>query len=125
MPVGEGPVIALDKPIVLIGRDADCDVRIESAKVSRRHCCIALVNGQLVVRDLESTNGTYVNGARVQETRLATNDQLGIANMRYVVVVDAGAAPVGAQADKAGVAPVEPPPADDGDPSGLSLPSDD
>src|SRR5437588_5689477 len=81
----EGPNILLDKPILLLGRHPECDVQIESRKISRRHCCIALVNDHLVVRDLGSTNGIRINGVRVQEGNLRANDELTIGNSRYKV----------------------------------------
>jgi pSer/pThr/pTyr-binding forkhead associated (FHA) protein len=78
-----GPGILVDKPILLIGRDAECDIQIDSRKVSRRHCCIAQVSDYLVVRDLGSTNGVYVNGVRVAEGQLKPGDELTIANYRF------------------------------------------
>jgi len=81
----DGPNILLDKPILLLGRHPECDVQIESRKISRRHCCIALVNDHLVVRDLGSTNGIRINGVRVQEGNLRANDELTIGNSRYKV----------------------------------------
>src|SRR5437764_10199513 len=84
----EGPNILLDKPILLLGRHPECDVQIESRKISRRHCCIAQVSDYLVVRDLGSTNGIRINGARVLEGRLAPGDELTIGTFRYQVVWD-------------------------------------
>ncbi len=81
----EGPNILLDKPILLIGRHQECDIQIQSRKVSRRHCCIAQVNDHLVVRDLCSTNGIRVNGVRVLEGSLKSGDELTIGNFRYEV----------------------------------------
>src|SRR5947209_6943824 len=81
----DGPNILLDKPILLLGRHPECDVQIESRKISRRHCCIALVNDHLIVRDLGSTNGIRINGIRVQEGSLRANDELTIGNSRYKV----------------------------------------
>jgi pSer/pThr/pTyr-binding forkhead associated (FHA) protein len=81
----DGPNILLDKPILLLGRHPECDIQIESRKISRRHCCIALVNDHLVVRDLGSTNGIRINGVRVQEGNLRSNDELTIGNSRYKV----------------------------------------
>ncbi len=81
----DGPNILLDKPILLLGRHPECDVQIESRKISRRHCCIALVNDHLVVRDLGSTNGIRINGVRVQEGNLRAEDELTIGNSRYKV----------------------------------------
>jgi predicted component of type VI protein secretion system len=88
-----GPSILLDKPILLLGRHPECDIQIDSRKISRRHCCIAQVSDYLVVRDLGSTNGIRINGTRVLEGRLASGDELTIGNNRYKVkwdVVPAG-----------------------------------
>ena len=81
----DGPNILLDKPILLIGRDMECDIQIESRKISRRHCCIAQVNDYLVVRDLGSTNGVRINGVRVVEGKLKGGDELMIGGCRYQV----------------------------------------
>jgi len=81
----EGPDLLLDKPIILIGRQQECDVQIPSRKVSRRHCCIAQVNDHLVIRDLYSTNGVRINGVRVREGNLQAGDELTIGNLRYEV----------------------------------------
>ena len=79
----EGSNISLDKPILLVGRHQECDVQIVSRKISRRHCCIALVNDHLVVRDLGSTNGIRINGVKVLEGNLQPDDELTIGNVRY------------------------------------------
>ena len=84
-----GPSILLDKPILLLGRHPECDIQIDSRKISRRHCCIAQVSDYLVVRDLGSTNGIRINGIRVIEGRLTTGDELTIGNARYKVAWDA------------------------------------
>jgi predicted component of type VI protein secretion system len=84
-----GPSILLDKPILLLGRHPECDIQIDSRKISRRHCCIAQVSDYLVVRDLGSTNGIRINGLRVVEGRLSAGDELTIGNSRYKVTWDA------------------------------------
>jgi predicted component of type VI protein secretion system len=83
--LNDGPSILLDKPILLLGRHPECDIQIDSRKVSRRHCCIAQVSDYLVIRDLGSTNGIRINGVRVQEGRLAPGDELTIGNHRFRV----------------------------------------
>src|SRR5262249_57404170 len=94
----DGPNILLDKPILLLGRHAECDIQLNSRKVSRRHCCIAQVEDYLVVRDLGSTNGIRINGVRVLEGRLRGSDELTIGNARYRVRWDAVAEGEGAGA---------------------------
>src|SRR5689334_11375354 len=88
-----GPSILLDKPILLLGRHPECDIQIDSRKISRRHCCIAQVSDYLVVRDLGSTNGVRINGVRVTEGRLNAGDELTIGNHRYQVAWEAGVLP--------------------------------
>ncbi len=83
--LNDGPSIWLDKPILLIGRHPECDIQIDSRKISRRHCCIAQVADYLVIRDLGSTNGIRINGDRVLEGRLKPGDELTIGNHRYRV----------------------------------------
>ena len=80
-------VIPLARPLTLIGRNADCDVHLASSRVSRRHCCLALDGDGVVVRDLGSTNGTWVGGRRVEEGLLRPGDELGIAHLRFHLVM--------------------------------------
>lgn len=86
--LNDGPSIWLDKPILLVGRHPECDVQIDSRKISRRHCCIAQVSNYLVVRDLGSTNGVRINGTRILEGRLTPGDELTIGGHRYRVSWD-------------------------------------
>src|SRR5438270_9536319 len=89
----DGPSILLDKPILLLGRHPECDIQLNSRKVSRRHCCIAQVRDYLVVRDLGSTNGIRVNGSRVLEGKLRGGDELTIGNFRYQITWEGAEAP--------------------------------
>ncbi len=59
----EGPDIALDRAVIVVGRDPNCDARLDSLRVSRHHCCMARENDEVVVRDLGSTNGIRINGS--------------------------------------------------------------
>jgi FHA domain len=80
---GAAPVIALQRPVVLIGRHVDCDARIESAKISRRHCTIAMAYDRVILRDLGSRNGIRVNGRIVEEVRLQAGDEVAIGPILY------------------------------------------
>jgi predicted component of type VI protein secretion system len=57
--------LKLTEGVTSIGRHDDCVIRIKSSQVSRRHCEIVEANGKLTIRDLGSSNGTFVNGKRV------------------------------------------------------------
>ena len=84
----DGPSILIDKPILLFGRHEECDVQLNSKKVSRRHCALAQVNDYLVIRDLGSTNGIRINGERVAEGKIQPGDELQIGNFKYQVCGD-------------------------------------
>jgi pSer/pThr/pTyr-binding forkhead associated (FHA) protein len=83
------PPIELLKDITLIGRNEDCDVRLDHKSVSKLHCIIVKSDGLLLIRDLGSTNGTRVNGQRVRRASLTPNDALAIANLKYEIRVGA------------------------------------
>jgi pSer/pThr/pTyr-binding forkhead associated (FHA) protein len=80
-----GPSIDLIKDLTLLGRDEDCDVRLDSKSISKLHCVIVKTDGLLLVRDLGSTNGTRVNGQRVRRAALLPNDTLAVANLKFRV----------------------------------------
>jgi predicted component of type VI protein secretion system len=79
----EGPDITLDRAMVVVGRHPSCDTRLDSLRVSRHHCCMTQENGEVMVRDLGSTNGIRINGQRVEIGRLRPGDELSIAHIRY------------------------------------------
>jgi pSer/pThr/pTyr-binding forkhead associated (FHA) protein len=74
-----------------IGRATGADFILDAALVSRIHCRItALPSGELEVTDLDSTNGTFVNGTRVKTARLTTGDRLKVGRVELVAMRDAG-----------------------------------
>jgi predicted component of type VI protein secretion system len=78
-----GPDIPTGREPIIVGRHPLCDVRLPSIRVSRRHCCLTEVDGEVAVRDLGSTNGTLINGCRVDAGRLRPGDVLTIVHLRY------------------------------------------
>lgn len=79
----EGSDIPVDRAMLVVGRHPRCDARLDSIRVSRQHCCMTAVDGELEVRDLGSTNGIRINGQRVETGRLRPGDELSIAHIRY------------------------------------------
>ena len=72
-----------------IGRAAGADFIVDAALVSRVHCRLtALADGQLEVRDLDSTNGTFVNGERVETMKLAPGDKLQVGRVELLALKD-------------------------------------
>jgi pSer/pThr/pTyr-binding forkhead associated (FHA) protein len=102
----EGPDIVLDRAMVVVGRHPACDARLDSLRVSRHHCCMMQESGEVVVRDLGSTNGIRINGQRVEMGRLKPGDELSIAHIRYRL--DNGQGHDQTLADPAGVLPPSP-----------------
>jgi pSer/pThr/pTyr-binding forkhead associated (FHA) protein len=84
----DGPLIGrtfyLDKPAVSIGRLAENDICLEDSFVSRHHCVIRNVDGQYVIEDLNSANGTYVNGELVKASLLKEGSLIQIGNSRFI-----------------------------------------
>ncbi|MDN5565873.1 MAG: FHA domain-containing protein [Psychrobacter sp.] len=72
-----------------VGRGSDNDVVLGSKEVSRNHALLSVLNGQLYVKDLTSSNGTFVNNERIvsnQSTLLKLNDTLGFASFTFKVL---------------------------------------
>jgi pSer/pThr/pTyr-binding forkhead associated (FHA) protein len=96
----------LDAPLTLVGRHPACEVCLGSSRVSRRHCCLASGNGEVFIRDLGSTNGTWINGRRIGVGELRPGDILGVAHLRFrLIFLDRakGAVPQEVQDDKGAV----------------------
>jgi predicted component of type VI protein secretion system len=105
------PIIALQRPVILIGRHPECDIRIDSPKISRRHCCVALAYDRVVIRDLGSRNGVRVNGHVVEESALQPGDEIAIGQILYRLEdYSPHTPPMPAPASSR---PVPPPPIDD------------
>jgi ABC transport system ATP-binding/permease protein len=71
--------------IKTIGRAPRADFIVDAALVSRVHCQLTAGAVDLEVEDLQSTNGTFVNGARVTRARLKSGDRLGVGKVEFVV----------------------------------------
>ena len=72
-----------------LGRAAGADFIVDAALVSRVHCRFtAMPDGGLEVRDLESTNGTFVNGQRTEVARLSPGDKVQIGRVEVIAVRD-------------------------------------
>lgn len=85
MTLGAGPTILVQRPVVMVGRHPESDVRIDLPQISRRHCCLALAYDRVVIRDLGSRNGLWVNGRRLEESLLHPGDEVVIGSLFYRV----------------------------------------
>ena len=72
--------------VMTVGRQQDCQLRIASSQVSRKHCQLFEKKGLLLVKDLGSSNGTLVNGKRIADQRvLEHGDELTVGSVRFKV----------------------------------------
>lgn len=85
---GERRSFSLHKDSTVIGRREDCDLRIPLGEISRKHCRISLDGEALRLEDLGSSNGTYVNGNRIQEATVHAGDTIQLGHIAFVVQVD-------------------------------------
>lgn len=72
----------------VIGRAPEAGLRIPLQDVSRKHCELVVTATGVTVRDLGSSNGTYVNGRRVAESPLDPGDVLEVGPVRFLVQID-------------------------------------
>jgi len=70
--------VKLDKPSFTLGRKPDNDIPLDNAAVSGHHCRLSESGGTWFVEDLNSTNGTFVNGKKVLKAGLKTGDTVTI-----------------------------------------------
>ncbi len=69
---------------MLVGREIECQIHLNSPQISRYHAKLYLKNNNLFVRDLHSSNGTFVNGKRViEETQLNVGDEITFHDQRF------------------------------------------
>jgi pSer/pThr/pTyr-binding forkhead associated (FHA) protein len=109
---GERRSFSVTRDITVIGRREDCDLRIPLLDVSRKHCRFIKENSTLRVEDLGSSNGTYLNGQRVQESQVAPGDTVQLGPVVFIVQIDGVPAddqlqPAAAEAGTAGSSSVD------------------
>jgi hypothetical protein len=80
----DGRAIPVVTDQVVIGRSRECDVRVSDANVSRRHAEVVHEDGAYWLVDLGSTNGTELNGKRVDRTRLSDGDRITLGSTELV-----------------------------------------
>lgn len=89
-----GSIVTVEKSPYIIGRHEDCDLEIQSSRVSLFHCCITLNGGKVGIKDMDSTNGTRVNGEPVsglQELQSGDTIWVGPALIEVHIERDPGA----------------------------------
>jgi predicted Zn finger-like uncharacterized protein len=81
-----GHIFPIDKPRIVIGRSG-CDVNIDDAEASRQHAALEIFGDTAVLRDLGSTNGTFIETERIQERVIANQSDFRIGNHVLMFIV--------------------------------------
>ena len=84
----QGSLFKIARPTTTIGRSSTCEVVLSDPLVSRQHCQILLGMGGINLRDLGSTNGTFLNGARITESPLRNQDVISVGGTRLRFAVE-------------------------------------
>jgi pSer/pThr/pTyr-binding forkhead associated (FHA) protein len=85
---GSPKFFSLPSSVTVIGRRHSCDLCIPLMSVSRRHCQLNYDDGVLKIRDLNSRNGTYLNGKRINEAVIQAGDSIKIGPLTFVLQID-------------------------------------
>jgi pSer/pThr/pTyr-binding forkhead associated (FHA) protein len=85
---GSHKLFPLPSSVTVIGRRHSCDLCIPLMSVSRRHCQLNYDDGVLKIRDLDSRNGTYLNGKRIDEAVIQAGDSIKIGPLTFVLQID-------------------------------------
>jgi serine/threonine protein kinase len=83
--VSTGKIIRVVHEKSVLGRSSECDIVVRAADVSKQHCQILLEADRVVIEDLGSVNGTFVNDRPVQQARLHDGDQVRVADHEFQV----------------------------------------
>jgi pSer/pThr/pTyr-binding forkhead associated (FHA) protein len=82
----QGKSILISRSPFVIGRDPICHLRPASPLISKRHCALVVRAGKVLVRDFDSSNGTYVNGQQITgEVELRHEDHLQVGPVAFLV----------------------------------------
>jgi hypothetical protein len=77
-------IVELRREETVIGRTIECDIPLPSNNVSRKHACVGFRNEEYHIKDLNSTNGVYVNGVKVEKCVLRNLDQIEIGGIKIL-----------------------------------------
>ncbi|MCK5534907.1 FHA domain-containing protein, partial [bacterium] len=86
-PPNMGKEVFFNKKKITIGRDEKSDIWLDDLEVSRKHAAIVVEKKHYILRDLDSTNGTFHNGKKIREIILKYGDRVKIGSVSMKVVL--------------------------------------
>ncbi len=87
MGANAGQIYTVSRPRTVLGRGTESDVQLHDSEVSRRHAMLEIRGDDGVLIDLGSTNGTYVDGVRVQRATIVSNQEFSLGTTTLMLIV--------------------------------------
>lgn len=87
MGANAGQIYTISKPRIVLGRGTESDVQLQDSEVSRRHAMLEIHLDEGKVSDLGSTNGTYVDGVRIQQATIFSNQEFSLGTTTVMFIV--------------------------------------
>ena len=81
-----GKILPITKPIITIGR-AMADINIPDPEISRVHCQILIKPDRIILKDLNSTNGTYYDSLKITEVEIGNRDEFVIGETTLMLII--------------------------------------
>lgn len=81
-----GRIVPVERPRVVIGR-GEADVALDDSEVSRQHACIEVHGPRVVLKDLGSTNGTFVNDVKISQVEIDNRAEFRVGGTRLMLII--------------------------------------
>lgn len=82
-----GSVFQIHKPRIFLGRGSSMDIQLRDSEVSRRHSVLEIRDSEVTLSDLEATNGTWFNGAKIQTSTVGHQDEFTLGSTTLMLIV--------------------------------------
>lgn len=89
----DGKLVSVNQEKFVIGRSDECQMRPKSESISRRHCAIVQKEGRILLLDLKSRNGTFVNDKQLDPSKakvLKNGDKIRVGKLEFEAVLEVG-----------------------------------
>lgn len=80
----EEKIYPLDRSRLVVGREPKCEIQIDNLGISREHCAFSQRGEAFLIQDLNSSNGTYVNGRKITEHFLNNDDEIIVGKYKLI-----------------------------------------
>jgi len=75
--------------VTTLGRQPDCDLQVPLGKISRQHCEVHIEKNKVMLKDLQSVNGTFINGKKIAQQELKAGDVIDLANaIKFMIQIN-------------------------------------